>query len=137
VKVKSHRDLIAWQKGMDLACQVYHLSAEFPREEAFGLVRDVRDSAVSIPSNIAEGQARTTRDFKHFLTIALGSLQELETTRDFKHFLTIGLGSLQELETQLLLAERLGMAGKQSMTQALETSGDVARLIRGLSSSLG
>jgi len=117
VKVKSHRDLIAWQKGMDLACQVYHLSAEFPREEAFGLVRDVRDSAVSIPSNIAEGQARTTRDFKHFLTIALGSLQELET--------------------ELLLAERLGMAGKQSMTQALETSGDVARLIRGLSSSLG
>jgi four helix bundle protein len=78
--VKTYRDLIAWQRGMDLACEVYHLSSTFPREEMYGLTRQVRESAVSVVSNIAEGQARTTKDFRHFLATALGSLQELETS---------------------------------------------------------
>jgi four helix bundle protein len=58
--VRSYRELIAWQKAMDLACEVYHLTATFPREESFGLTRQVREAVVSVPSNIAEGQARLT-----------------------------------------------------------------------------
>jgi len=114
--VKTYRDLIAWQRAMDLAYEVYLLSAHFPKEELYGLTRDVRDSATSVPSNIAEGQARTTKDFRHFLSIALGSLQELET--------------------QLLLADRLRFAAAGRVEALLEISGEVARLIRGLSSSL-
>jgi four helix bundle protein len=114
--VRTYRDLIAWQRAMDLACEVYHLSSSFPREEVYGLTRQVRESAVSVPSNIAEGQARGTKEFRHYLAIALGSLQELET--------------------QLLLAGRLGMTQGASIETVIDTTGEVARLIRGLSSSL-
>jgi len=114
--VKTYRDLIAWQTAMALACEVYHLSSTFPSEERYGLTRQTRESAVSIPSNIAEGQARGTKEFRHYLAVALGSLQELET--------------------QLLLAGRLGMAQEESIQAVIDTSGHVARLIRGLSASL-
>lgn len=77
--VKSYQDLIAWQKAMDLVEAVYHLSARFPSDERFGLTAQVRRAAVSIPSNIAEGQARSPRDFARFLDIAQGSLAETET----------------------------------------------------------
>jgi four helix bundle protein len=78
--VKSFRDLIVWQKSLDLAVQVYHATAKFPREELFGLTSQMRRAGVSTPSNTAEGQARnSTGEFRHFLGIALGSLAELET----------------------------------------------------------
>ena len=114
--VKTYKDLFAWQRGMDLACEVYHLTATFPRDETYGLTRQVRDSAISVPSNIAEGQARTTRDFRRFLAIAMGSVQEVET--------------------QLLLACRLGMAPSDRVQAAIETCDEVGRLVRGLSLSL-
>ena len=78
--VKSYRDLIAWQRARDLVREVYLLTATFPVGERFGLVSQMDRSAVSIPSNIAEGYGRaTTQDYLHFLRIARGSAYELET----------------------------------------------------------
>lgn len=75
-----YRDLVVWQKGIELAKRVYGLTAGFPPEEKFGLVSQMRRSAVSIPSNVAEGQARhTTREFIQFISHAEGSLAELDT----------------------------------------------------------
>ena len=114
--VKTYRDLIAWQRGMNLACEVYRLTARFPKEEMYGLTRQVRAAAVSVPSNIAEGQARGSKEFRHYLAIALGSLQELET--------------------QLLLAERLTFVEQGHIGPAMELAAEVVRLVRGLSNSL-
>jgi len=114
--VKTYRDLIAWQRGMNLACEVYRLTARFPKEEMYGLTRQVRAAAVSVPSNIAEGQARGSKEFRHYLAIALGSLQELET--------------------QLLLAERLTFVEQGHIGPAMELAAEVGRLVRGLSNSL-
>lgn len=78
--VQSHRDLIVWQKAMDLAVQVYGLTVKFPRSEQYRLVDQLTRASASIPANIAEGQARSgAREFAHFLSIAKGSLAETET----------------------------------------------------------
>src|SRR3954468_12430988 len=87
--VLHYRDLIAWQKAMDLVEQVYRLTRAFPREELYGLTNQVRRASVSIPSNIAEGQGR-----------GVGG--------EFAHHLRIANGSRQEVETQILLGVRLG-----------------------------
>jgi len=77
---QTYRDLIAWQKAMGLVTQVYEITRAFPREELYGLTRQLRRAAVSIPSNIAEGQARYSHaEFHHFLRNARGSLAEVET----------------------------------------------------------
>jgi four helix bundle protein len=77
--ITSFRDLQAWQLGMDLAVRVYTATAHFPADERFGLAVQTRRAAVSIPSNVAEGQARPRGAFINHLTIALGSHAELET----------------------------------------------------------
>jgi four helix bundle protein len=117
MKVKSYRDLIVWQKAMDLVVLLYKRSAGFPREEFYGLTRQLRESAVSIPSNIAEGQARGT-------------------TKEFLHFLWIANGSLAEAETQTLIAERLGYLESAATSEILERAAEVGRLINGLRNSL-
>jgi four helix bundle protein len=89
--VKTHKDLDVWKEAMSLARAVYALTQSFPKEEVYGLTDQIRRSAVSVPSNIAEGAAR-------------GS------DKDFIKFLSIALGSLAELETQLMLAESFGYA---------------------------
>jgi len=86
---KSYRDLVVWQKAMDLVTAIYRITAQFPREEMYGLTSQLRRAAVSIPSNIAEGQGR-------------------HGVLEFRHFLRQSCGSLMELETQTLIAERLG-----------------------------
>ena len=79
-KVRSHRDLLVWQKAMDLVDRIYDLTESFPAREGFGLTSQITRAAVSVPANIAEGQARSTaRDFANFLAIARGSLMETET----------------------------------------------------------
>ena len=79
-KVEGYRDLIVWQKSIALVKQIYQLTQNFPNDEKFGLVSQMRRAAVSIPSNIAEGQARrTTGDYVRFVSIAEGSLAELDT----------------------------------------------------------
>lgn len=78
--ITSFRDLVIWQKGLEIAKLVYQLTGKLPKDELFGLVSQLRRASVSIPSNIAEGRGRSTRkDFVQFLHIAQGSLAELET----------------------------------------------------------
>jgi four helix bundle protein len=115
--VKDYRELIAWQKAMDLVVAAYRLTAGFPKEEMYGLSIQIRRSAVSIPSNIAEGQARNT-------------------TRDFLHFLSIAYGSVKELETQVLISERLCYINANVRDSLLKSTIEVARLISGLKNSL-
>jgi four helix bundle protein len=91
--IKSHRDLIAWQEAMRLVEFVYRETSGFPHEETFGLKTQLRRSAVSVPSNLAEGSARnTTGELVQFLGIARGSLAELETQLE----LAVRLGFLRE-----------------------------------------
>ena len=79
-KVKYYRDLQVWQKGIELVKEIYLLTKQFPKEEIYGLSSQIRRASVSIPSNIAEGQARKhTAEFRQFLYIALGSLAEVDT----------------------------------------------------------
>jgi len=112
---KTHRDLVAWQEAMALVEAVYRDTAGFPKEETFGLAIQLRRSAVSVPSNLAEGCARNT-------------------TRELVQFLGITCGSLAELETQIELAIRLGLL--KSGAGALKQADRVARLVRALRSSL-
>ena len=91
-KVKHYKELKIWQKGMMLAREVYRLTGEFPAVERYGLATQLRRAAVSVPSNIAEGQARSG-------------------TREFLQFLSHASGSLAELETQILLSVDLGYCG--------------------------
>lgn len=78
--VKSYKELIVWQKSMDLVKEIYLLTEKFPREELYGLVSQMRRAAVAIPSNIAEGYLRKHRkEFVQFLSVASGSAAELET----------------------------------------------------------
>jgi four helix bundle protein len=104
---RSYRDLEVWQLGMSIARQVYQLTASFPNEERFGLTSQLRRAAVSIPANIAEGHARSgTGEFLHFLSIAMGSLAEVET------YVLLGadFGYIDSAEQQNLLSQldRLG-----------------------------
>lgn len=110
-----YRELIAWQKAMDLVTHVYDMTKRFPDDERFGLVSQMRRCAVSIPSNIAEGQARNT-------------------TGEFKQFIGVARGSIAELTTQILIAERLGYL--QEGTQTIEKAEEVGRILTGLSQSL-
>jgi four helix bundle protein len=115
--IQSDRELIVWQKAMDLVEAIYRATVEFPREEIYGLTAQVRRAAVSIASNIAEGQGRNT-------------------TRDFLHFLSIAQGSVKEVETQVLIAERLAYVTKQCGSRLVEQTTEVGRLLNGLSNSL-
>ena len=93
--MNSYKDLVVWQKAIDLTIEIYSLTNLFPKEEMYGLVSQIRRSAVSIPSNIAEGQARKYH-------------------QQFSHFLSIAQGSLAELETQIIIAMKLGyIAGEK------------------------
>ena len=78
-EIKSYRDLDVWQRSVDLATRLYGTTQQFPQSEAYGLTNQMRRAAVSIASNIAEGQVRSTLDYARFVTIARGSLAELET----------------------------------------------------------
>lgn len=101
-----YRDLLVWQKGMVVVEEVYRLTKAFPSEEKFGLVSQMRRSAVSIPSNIAEGKSRASRkEFANFVAIARGSLAELET----QLLLSFRLGYIKEIESSSisLLVEEL------------------------------
>jgi four helix bundle protein len=79
--VRNYRDLLVWQKAMSLVEDIYGLSRQFPADERFGLVAQIRRAAISVPSNIAEGQARkSTREFIQFISLAEGSLAEVDTS---------------------------------------------------------
>ena len=108
-----------WRKGMSLTKALYIATSSFPSEEKFGLVSQMRRAAVSIPSNLAEGHARSgSGEFKHFISIAMGSVAELET----QTILSIELGYLSE-ETGNNILARLDELGKmlRGLQKAIET----------------
>jgi len=99
-KIESHRDLIVWQKAMDLVVQVYDLTGRFPDSERYRLVAQSTRAAASVPANIAEGHARgTRRDFANFVAVAKGSLMETETFL----LLSVRLGYLNHAQAELTL----------------------------------
>ena len=116
-KIKSHRDLIVWQKSMDLAEDVYRVTSEFPREEMYRLTSQLIRAVISVPANIAEGHARGTR-------------------RDYANFLAIAKGSLMETETFLMLAERLGYDNPKRIERTLSLVTEVSKMITALRSRL-
>lgn len=110
-------DLVAWQKAMDLVEEVYRATKRFPKEELYGLTRQLRRCAVSIPSNIAEGHCRNGR-------------------REFVHHLSIALGSLGEMETQSEIARRLGYLDEDGAASLQRMASESGRLLVGLMHSL-
>lgn len=95
VKAQSFRELIVWQRSIQLTLAIYQLTRDFPREEQYGLTSQIRRSAISIPSNIAEGQGRlSTGEFKQFLGIARGSNFELQTQLEIGRALQFGKSAL-------------------------------------------
>jgi four helix bundle protein len=112
------RDLVVWQRSMQLAVTVYDLTKHFPREEIYGLTSQMRRSAVSIPSNIAEGQGRAN-------------------PAEFRQFVSIARGSNCELQTQLELALALKLGDPASINSAQQLSEEVRKMLYGLISSLG
>jgi four helix bundle protein len=115
--IKTYQELYAWQKGMDLAEETYRLTRDFPSEERFGLISQLRRASVSVPSNIAEGHQR-------------GS------TSDYVRYLHIAKGSLAEAETQIVLATRLKFLTGKTADSWVTTASEVGRLLNGLIASL-
>ncbi len=123
MKIESYKQLIIWQKAMDLVSAVYHLTDNFPKEEIYGLISQMRRSVVSIPSNIVEGSRRGSRkDFRNFLLTAFGSGSELETQIEISKRLPFG----QNLDYSIadsLLGEVMRMLN--TMTKGLASKGSV------------
>ena len=106
-RVRTFRDLVVWQRSIDLVTQAYSLTDGFPRREVYGIVAQIRKSAVSVPANIAEGSARpTTKDFIRFLGIAMGSLRELQTYFEISRRLAFATDG--QLEPVAKLADETG-----------------------------
>jgi four helix bundle protein len=115
--VQSYRDLIAWQKSIELVLEIYRCTEVFPKTETYGLISQLRRAAISVPSNIAEGHERIS-------------------TGEFRQFLGRALGSLMEIETQIIVAERLGYLDKEKSMQLLERTAEVGKILNGLLRSL-
>jgi four helix bundle protein len=111
--MEGYRDLLAWQKAMELVTEVYQVTSRFPKEELYGLTSQMRRAAISIPSNIAEGHGRNSK-------------------REFHVFLGHARGSLCELETQIEVAKNLGYVDTATCSDLLAKAARVARLINGL-----
>ena len=115
--INSHRDLIVWQRAMDLVVGIYEITETFPKTEIYGLTSQIRRAAVSIPSNIAEGKNRDTR-------------------KDYRHFLMIAYGSGAELETQIEIAKRLSFSKNLDYTRVDGLLNEVMRMLNKLTSEL-
>jgi four helix bundle protein len=116
-RIESHRDLLVWQKAMDLAVAIYLLSAKFPSNEVYRLVAQITRSATSVPANIAEGKARATQ-------------------RDYSHFLSIAKGSLMETETYVMLSVRLGYVSQSEVQRVLDLITEISKMLTVLRSRL-
>jgi four helix bundle protein len=114
---QSYQDLIAWRKAMELVTEIYRSTGEFPRDELYGLTNQLRRAAVSVPSNIAEGQARFSQ-------------------KEFRHFLSHARGSLVEIETQLIIAQSLGYLQENDSRALLAKAGELGRILNGLIASI-
>jgi len=113
----SYKNLLVWNKSIELVVQIYTLTKKYPKDEVFGLISQSRRSAVSIPSNIAEGQSRGTK-------------------KDFIHFLNIAYASGAELETQILIAKKVGYISNRDSVLIQEKLNEVLSMLKGLKKSL-
>ena len=115
--MKSHKDLDVWKEAIELARTVYLVTQDYPKEEMFGLVSQMRRAAVSIASNIAEGAAR-------------------QGNKEFLQFLYIAIGSASELDTQIEISKTASMGDKEKLSEVQESVNRVARMIQGLIRSI-
>ncbi|MGA8313894.1 MAG: four helix bundle protein [Terriglobales bacterium] len=113
----TYRELRVWQESVEMSIHAYRLTQPFPQEELYGLSNQIRRSAVSVSSNIAEGQGRLSK-------------------KDFRHFLSQARGSLFEMETQFVIASRLGYLSDSSLKAMLKQSGAVNAMLSGLMQSM-
>ena len=113
---QSYQQLLAWQKAMEFVSEIYRATWMFPREEMYGLTSQLRRAAISVPSNIAEGQARYSR-------------------REFYRFLTVARGSLAEIETQVRIANSLGYLTSVTAEGLLSRTAELGRILNGLIAS--
>lgn len=113
MKAGSYKDLLVWQKGIELSKCIYQLTKSFPREEKFGLIAQIRRAAISIPSNIAEGQAR-------------------HTTKEFVQFVSHAEGSVAEVDTQLVLSIQLGFCTTGDAEPSVNLASELKRMLYSL-----
>ena len=117
MSVQSYRQLEVWQFAMELAERCYRVTRSFPKEELFGLTSQIRRAAASVPANIAEGQGR-------------------EHTKEFLNHLSIARGSLMEVETHLMLSQRVGLLEPSELENLLVLTDRISRMLSGLRKSL-
>ena len=117
MRVHNFRELNVWQKGIELSKRIYQFTSTFPTEEKYGLKSQIQRSAISIPSNIAEGCGRTGDN-------------------ELNHFLTISLGSAFELETQVILANEFGYTDKYNVEILINQIQEIQKMIIGLHKSI-
>jgi four helix bundle protein len=117
-KSRSYKDLEVWQVSMELVKAIYQITAKFPSSERFGLTQQIRRAAISIPSNVAEGQFRNS-------------------SKEFKQFLSIALGSAAELETQLIIAREIDYLSVEESTFLLNILERIMKMLKKLSLSIG
>lgn len=116
-KALYHKELDVWKKSMDLVTVVYEITAKFPKEEIYCLTNQIRRSAISIPANIAEGSARKSQ-------------------KEFSQFLSIALGSLAELDTEIEIAQKLGYLNSNEKSKLATYMNDIRKMIIGLMKSI-
>jgi four helix bundle protein len=109
----NHKELEVWKRSIDFACTIYQLTKEFPSEEKYGLINQLRRAVVSISSNIAEGCGRNS-------------------DKDLIRFLYISLGSILEVDTQLIISQRLGFMNNKNSEFALQELNEIKRMLLGL-----
>jgi len=115
--IQNYKDLIVWQKSMEVALEVYKLTGKFPKSEVFGSVNQMRRSAFSVPSNIAEGWAR-------------------KSSGNYLQFLSVASGSAAELETQLVLTQKLGYGSEPSYKKILDLLLEVQKMLNSFRSKI-
>ena len=116
MSLQSYRELEVWKAAMDLAEQCYLATRSFPKEELFGMTSQIRRAAASIPANIAEGQGR-------------------EHTKEFLQFLSVARGSLMEVETHLVLCQRVGLLKQEQLDPLMAMTDRISRMLSGLRKS--
>lgn len=112
MRLSSYKELNVWKKSMAMAEKVYLATVNFPKEETYGLTSQIRRSAVSVPSNIAEGHSRTTKEFMQFIRVSIGSISEMET--------------------QMILANKLGYLKPQDFEQIVVMIDELDKMLRSM-----
>ncbi|MDD3582250.1 MAG: four helix bundle protein [Desulfobacca sp.] len=116
-KSRSFRDLDVWRKSIDLVKEIYQITGKFPPSEIYGLTNQIRRAAVSIPSNIAEGQGRNS-------------------AKEFRQFLGIALGSIAEIETQLIIAQEIGYLSNEKLDFLIISLDTIRKMLKSLANAL-